>query len=206
MENTFLKKERKEMELTLEEKKLDMKQRVTEQELQGKRSELALRKVQIEVDVCKSLIEDADSIMHASDLNYVLHFYKNLQVSSANLLKPKLGKAIPTRLPKSSGLPLSYDDANGFGKLWLSSGESLDDSVNQFQPQSTQPALITSHEEAKKLDDPLSAHINRKQENISPTIFDLPLNLVDQGDGGFLGHTLPHKKFEKGGSGGCRRF
>ena len=158
------------------------------------------------MDVCKSLIEDADSIMHASDLNYVLHFYKNLQVSSANLLKPKSGKAIPTRLPKSSGPPLSYDDANGFGKLWLSSGESLDDSVNQFQPQSTQPALITSHEEAKKLDDQLSAHINRKQENILPTIFDLPLNSVDQGDGGFLGHTLPHKKFGKGGSGGCRRF
>ena len=79
--------------------------------------------------------------------------------------------------------------ATGFGKLWLSSGEPLSDSVNQFQFQSIQPALITSHEEAKKLD-LLSAHIDRKQKNISPAIFDLSVDSVNQDDGGFLGHTL----------------
>ena len=38
MENTLLKKEKKEMELTLEEKELDLKHRIVEQELHGKRN------------------------------------------------------------------------------------------------------------------------------------------------------------------------
>ena len=88
IESTLLKKERKEMEFTLEEKELDVKQRVTEQELQGKKNELGLRKMQAEVDVCKSVRKGADSIVEASDFNYELHSYKNLQVSSENLLKP----------------------------------------------------------------------------------------------------------------------
>ena len=96
------------MELTLEEKELDLNHRIVVQELHGKRNELGLRKKQAEVDVCKSLVEDADSIMEASDLNYVLHSYKNLQVSSANLLKPKLAEAIPTTSDQSLPAPTHF--------------------------------------------------------------------------------------------------
>ena len=88
----------------------------------------------------------------------------------------------PTRLAKSSSLPLGNEDAIaiGFGKLWLSSGEVHDSSVNQVQ--SIQPALVTSHEEVKLF--PLSTQIDGKQK-ISPTMLDLPF-LATKVIGGLL--------------------
>ena len=69
------------MELTLQEKEINIQEKKNNAELEKRRCEIILLKKQMKIDACKNIAEDATSILDVVDFNRAHDTYQRLAVA-----------------------------------------------------------------------------------------------------------------------------